>query len=41
MHLQKIKDCFERSPVIAAIQNNQLEQALAFPADIIATNEIL
>ncbi len=35
MRLQEIKDCFERSPVIAAVQNNQLEQALASPVEII------
>lgn len=35
MRLQEIKDCFERSPVIAAVQNSQLEQALASPVEII------
>ena len=35
MHLQEIKDCFERSPVIAAVQNNQLQQALESPVEII------
>lgn len=35
MYLQEIKDCFERSPVIAAVQNNQLQKALESPVEII------
>lgn len=31
----EIKDCLERTPVIAAIQNNQLDVALESPAEII------
>lgn len=35
MRLQEIKDCFERSPVIAAVPNNQLQKALESPVEII------
>ncbi len=35
MSLQKIKDCFERSPVIAAVPNSMLSQALNSPVEII------
>lgn len=35
MCLQEIKDCFERSPVIAAVQNSNIEKALASPVEII------
>lgn len=31
----EIKDCFERSPVIAAVQNSMLSQALNSPVEII------
>ena len=33
--VQEIKDCFERSPVIAAVQNNALQKALKSPVEII------
>ncbi len=35
MCLQEIKECLERSPVIAAVQNNNLSAALASPVEII------
>lgn len=35
MSLKEIRDCFERSPVIAAVQNNMLSQALDSPIEII------
>ncbi len=35
MNVQDVRDCLERSPVIAAIPNNLLPQALASPAEII------
>lgn len=35
MCLQEITDCFERSPVIAAVQNNMLHTALDSPVEII------
>ena len=35
MTLQEIKDCLERSPVIAAVPNNMLNAALESPVDII------
>ena len=35
MRLQEIKDCLERSPVIAAVPNNQLQKALESPVEII------
>lgn len=35
MRLKEIKDCFERSPVIAAVQNNLLHEALKSPAEVI------
>ena len=35
MTLQEIRDCLERSPVIAAVPNNMLSLALESPVDII------
>lgn len=35
MHLENIKDCFEKSPIIAAVQNNTLSEALDSPVEII------
>lgn len=35
MHLQEIRDCFERSPVIAAVQNGMMTKALESPVEII------
>lgn len=35
MAFRQIKDCFERSPVIAAVQNNALNKALEAPVEII------
>lgn len=35
MGLQEIRDCFERNPVIAAVQNNGLSKALDSPVEII------
>ena len=35
MGLQEIRDCFERNPVIAAVQNNGLLKALDSPVEII------
>lgn len=35
MGISEIKDCFERSPVIAAVQNNALHKALESPVEII------
>ena len=35
MRLKEITDCFERSPVIAAVQNNMLREALKSPAEVI------
>ncbi len=35
MRLQEIKDCFERSPVIAAVPNTMLLSALDSPVEII------
>lgn len=32
---QEIRDCLERSPIIAAVQNNMLESALSSPVEII------
>lgn len=32
---QEIKDCLERNPIIAAVQNNMLAQAFASPVEII------
>ena len=35
MYLQELKDCFARSPVIAAVQHHQLDRALESPVEII------
>ena len=35
VRLQEIRDCFERSPVVAAVQNATLPKALASPVEII------
>lgn len=35
MTIQEMRDCLERSPVIAAVPNGMLPQALASPAEII------
>lgn len=35
MSLQEIKDCFERGPVIAAVQNSHLDKAINSPVEII------
>ncbi len=35
MSLQEIRDCFERSPVIAAVPNSMLSKALSSPVEII------
>ena len=35
MSLQEVKDCLERSPVIAAVQSNTLDKALNSPVEII------
>lgn len=35
MYLQEVKDCFERTPVIAAVQGAAMDEALVSPAEII------
>lgn len=35
MNNSEVKDCFERSPVIAAVQNSMLDKALESPIEII------
>ena len=35
MRLREIRDCFEQSPIIAAVQNNTLLRALESPVEII------
>lgn len=35
MRLQEIRDCFERSPVIAAVQSHTMDGALASPVEML------